>query len=55
MRQDDHVEILIGFDQRIYDQVGVIRRHIVVHGAMDQQQLTLEIWGICLIGLIFVV
>src|SRR5699024_117552 len=53
--QDKHVEILVGLDQRIGYKQGFAMRHVVVHGTVHQHQVTLEVLGNQLVGLIVVI
>jgi hypothetical protein len=46
-RQDQEVKALVRFDERVGEPDGVRRMHIVVHVAVDQQQLALQI-GWCI-------
>ena len=34
------------FDQLVYQQLGILKMHIVVACAMDVQQISLEIFGV---------
>src|SRR5581483_3203206 len=42
-RKDQHIKALIGFDQRVNQPHGVGRVDIVVHIAMDEQQVSLQV------------
>ena len=53
--QQEQVEILVGFDKGVDQQQRVVRRHVVVHGAVGEEQVALEIFREVLIGLIVVV
>jgi hypothetical protein len=37
--EDDEVEVAVGLDERVDDQVRVVRRDVVVHGAVGEEQL----------------
>ncbi len=50
-----HVEVLVGLDQRLGHQQRQVRRHVIVQGAVDQHQVALEVAGQGLVGLAVVV
>ena len=53
--QQEQVEILVGLYERVHDQQGVIGRHVVIKGAVRQQQMSLQVFGNVLVGLIVVI
>ena len=49
------IEILVRLDQRVDDQQRVVRRHVVVHRAVRQQQMSLQVLCQVLICLVVIV
>ena len=55
IRQQEQIEILIGFDQFVHYQQRVIRRHVVIQRAVRQQQMSLQVLGEQLVRLVVVI
>src|SRR6185312_3788503 len=55
IRNGDHVEILVRLDQRLYHEQGALRRYVVVHRAVGEHEMALELRREQLIRLIVVV
>src|SRR5438105_4312099 len=53
--EQEQVKVFVGFDQLIDYQKRVIGRHIVVHSAVGEQQMSFEVFGNVLVGLIVIV
>ncbi len=55
IRQHQQIEILVRFNERVDDQQRVVRRHIVVHRAMRQKQMSLQVFRQALVCLVAIV
>jgi len=53
--EHDQVEVFVGLDQFVDYEKSVVRRDIIVHGAVREQQMALQILRDVLVGLIVVV
>src|SRR5262249_44210482 len=53
--QQEKVEVLVGFDQLVDDEHGIHGRYVAVHGAVGEQELTLQVFGLKLVGLVVVI
>jgi len=53
-KQDD-IEILVGRNELVHDEEHIVHGYIGVHGAVCQQELTLQIPGQPLVRLVVVV
>src|SRR5690606_29701919 len=55
VREDQQVEVLVRLDQCVDDQVRVVRRDVVVHAAMGEEELAAEVGGVRLVRDLLVV
>ena len=53
--QHEQIEVLVCLDERVHDQQRVIRRHVIVHRTVREQQVTFQVLRQTLICLIVVV
>src|ERR1700683_581872 len=53
--EEEEIEILVGFDECVDDQESVVGRDVVIHGAVGEKEVALQIFGEALVGLVVVV
>lgn len=49
--KEDEIEVFVGFDEGVDEQKGVVEGDVVVHGAVGEEQVALEVFGVELVGL----
>src|SRR5580700_7379556 len=53
--EQEEIEILVGLDEGVHDEESVVGRDVVVHGAVGEQEMALQVFCEVLIGLVVIV